>query len=244
MENRPPRRRGGPAVPTATPPQSIADNLLVESEQQEGGIKTDDNYDSNGKDSSGKAPSSKIPRSSAWTVFAVISALVSLSYFATKVFHRTCEDGSSPPCRTRVASGEKEPGLHGWASLTALEVYSNSTGLEPDGDDNRPYYDLIVAVLVVGGDSAESLAEIDRVRRVYGRYGTSVTPDGGGSNERHEPLSFRYVFVVGAGALGEAVDVPQEGLLRGDFFFVDVPEGYRYLSHKTKALMGLSEHMR
>lgn len=120
----------------------------------------------------------------------------------------------------------------------------NRTWLRRDMGD-RPYYDLVVAVLVVGGDTPEAQAEIDRVRRVYARYGNYVMPDGGGTpNHAQRAQSFRYVFVVGAGALGGGVDVPDEGLLIGDFFYVDVPEGYRYLSHKTKALMGLSEHIR
>lgn len=186
----------------------------------------DEEYDS----SSGKEPSSKspiAPRASAWTVCFVFAGLITLSCMASRYFSVTCGVGSSPPCPGRP--------------LVATSY--NGTWLRRDIDD-RPYYDLVVAVLVVGGDTPEALAEIDRVRRVYARYGDYVVPDGRGAPIAQRAQSFRYVFVVGAGALGAEVDVPDEGLLTGDFFYVDVPEGYRYLSHKTKALMGLSEHIR
>lgn len=103
--------------------------------------------------------------------------------------------------------------------------------------DDRPYYDLVVAILVVGGDSPEAQAEIARARRVYDRYGNKVVPEGGNS----KPLSLKYVFVVGKGELDE---VPETGLLLGDFFHVNVREGYTHLSDKTKAMTALSAHLR
>lgn len=109
----------------------------------------------------------------------------------------------------------------------------------PPNAANRPYYDLVVAVLVVGGDSQDALDEISRVRRVYARYGKRVSPDGG----KAAALTFRVVFVVGnAGSVGG--DVPDSGLLLGDFFHVNIREGYTHLSDKTKAMMALSEHLR
>lgn len=102
----------------------------------------------------------------------------------------------------------------------------------------RPYYDLVVAVLVVGGDSLGAQAEIERVRRVYARYGDKVLLN----EEGTEALSFRYIFVVGKGNISHPV--PESGLLLGDFFYVDVREGYSFLSDKTKAMMALSEHLR
>lgn len=115
---------------------------------------------------------------------------------------------------------------------------TSRAGFPPDAA-NRPYYDLVVAVLVVGGESKDALDEISRVRRVYARYGQRVSPDG----RKAAPLSFRVVFVVGnAGAVGG--HVPDCGLLLGDFFHVNIREGYTHLSDKTKAMMALSEHLR
>ncbi|CAN0098011.1 unnamed protein product, partial [Ascophyllum nodosum] len=104
---------------------------------------------------------------------------------------------------------------------------------------DRPYFDLVVAVLVVGGVSKEALEEMSRVRRVYDRYGGKVVPSG-----KSTPLTFKVVFVVGRSSLPPDTDVPESGLLMGDFYFVDVREGYDHLSDKTKAIMGLSEHLR
>lgn len=104
----------------------------------------------------------------------------------------------------------------------------------------RPYYDLVVAVLIVGGDSQEAVDEIARIRRVYERYGSQVVPDGG----KAPPLTMRVVFVAGRAGLPENTAVPDTGLLLGDFFHVNVREGYAYLSDKTKAMMALSQHLR
>ena len=111
----------------------------------------------------------------------------------------------------------------------------NISASSPD----RPYFDLVVAVLVVGGVSKEALEEMSRVRRVYDRYGGKVVPSG-----KSTPLTFKVVFVVGRSSLPPDTDVPESGLLMGDFYFVDVREGYDHLSDKTKAIMGLSEHLR
>ncbi|CAM9868658.1 unnamed protein product [Scytosiphon promiscuus] len=120
-------------------------------------------------------------------------------------------------------------------------AYPGSTGLPPDPED-RPYYDLVVAVLVVGGDSEEAQEEIARVRRVYSRYGSGIVP-GGGSDDA-TPLTFKVIFVVGRAGLPEGMELGEAGLLLGDFYHVDVREGYRYLSDKTKAMTGLADHFR
>lgn len=109
----------------------------------------------------------------------------------------------------------------------------------PVSFSNRPYFDLVIAVLVVGGASKEALEEIARVRRVYARYGTKVVPSGNVT-----ALTFKLVFVVGRDGLPPGTEVPESGLLQGDFYHVDVREGYEHLSDKTKAIMGLSEHLR
>lgn len=113
-------------------------------------------------------------------------------------------------------------------------------GLTPISAASRPHYDLLVAVLVVGGVSQEAQDEIARVRRVYARYGSEVIPDGGSVR----PLSLKVVFVVGRAGLPEGMVLPESGILLGDFFHVDVREGYTHLSDKTKAMMALSEHIR
>lgn len=115
-----------------------------------------------------------------------------------------------------------------------------SAGLAPQDARHRPFYDLVVAVLAVGGDSPEAQEEIARVRRVYARYGSEVVPGGPTSS----PLTFRVVFVVGRVGLSEDVELPGAGLLLGDFYHVDVREGYTYLSDKTRAMAGLAEHLR
>lgn len=117
--------------------------------------------------------------------------------------------------------------------------YVDGSGLPPAAAD-RPHYDLVVAVLVVGGDSQADQDEIARVRRVYSRYSSEVVPDGGSA----PPLSLRVIFVVGRAGLPENAVLPDTGLLLGDFFHLDVREGYRHLSDKTKEMMGLSEHLR
>lgn len=109
----------------------------------------------------------------------------------------------------------------------------------PISFSNRPYFDLVIAVLVVGGASKEALEEIARVRRVYARYGTKVVPSG-----NVKALTFKLVFVVGRDGLPPETEVPDSGILKGDFYHVDVREGYEHLSDKTKAIMGLSEHLR
>lgn len=123
--------------------------------------------------------------------------------------------------------------------LVAIDDGKTSRAGFPPDAVNRPYYDLVVAVLVVGGESKQALAEIRRVQRVFARYGKTVSPNG----RKAAPLSLRVVFVVGnAGAVGG--QVPDCGLLLGDFFHVNTREGYTHLSDKTKAMMALSEHLR
>ena len=117
-------------------------------------------------------------------------------------------------------------------------------GLPPDDPRHRPYYDLVVAVFVA---SKESQEEIARVRKVYARYGSEVVPDrnvNGGTVKNTPPLAFKVVFVVGRAGLPEDVQLPDTGLLLGDFYHVDVREGYNHLSDKTKAMTGLSDHLR
>ncbi|CAM9171030.1 unnamed protein product [Discosporangium mesarthrocarpum] len=113
----------------------------------------------------------------------------------------------------------------------------------PGNGAELPYVDLVVAVLVVGNNTVEGAGEIERVRRVYGRYEGRVSPDEKvpGVNDS-DFLTFRYVLVVDASTAPEPV--PEEGLLRGEYFYVNVRPGYQHLSDKTLALMALSEHMR
>lgn len=115
-------------------------------------------------------------------------------------------------------------------------------GLPPEDVRDRPFYDLVVAVLAVGGESRQAQEEIARVRKVYARYGNAVVP--GGQTSTSAPLTFRVVFVVGRAGLPEDTELQGAGLLLGDFYHVGVREGYAHLSEKTKAMAGLSEHLR
>ena len=42
----------------------------------------------------------------------------------------------------------------------------------------------------------------------------------------------------------EETVLPESGLLLGDFFHLDIREGYTRLGEKTKGMMALSEHLR
>lgn len=119
-------------------------------------------------------------------------------------------------------------------------------GLPPADARHRPYYDLVVAVFVASKDSHE---EISRVRKVYARYGSEFVPGGVGNGgvgtaTPSAALTFRVVFIVGRAGLPEDVQLPDTGLLIGDFYHVNVREGYKHLSDKTKAMTGLADHLR
>ncbi|CAN0051523.1 unnamed protein product [Ectocarpus sp. 12 AP-2014] len=143
---------------------------------------------------------------------------------------RSCVGSRCAPCSERDGVGLT---IHATTN-------GNAAGLPPD-PRYRPYYDLVVAVLAMGGESKEAQEEIARVRKVYARYGSEVVPDGGSGAQ---PLTFRVVFVVGRAGLPDDQELPEAGLLRGDFYHVDVREGYAHLSDKTKAMAGLAEHLR
>lgn len=167
---------------------------------------------------------------------AAVGLVLYIIYFCSSCLRRTVGGGAaagSPFQGSLLRSGAVSP------ALASRETFANGSGLPPDAAD-RPHYDLVVAVLVVGGDSQEAQDEIARVRRVYSRYSSQVVPDGGTA----PALSLRVVFVVGRGGLPDSVMIPDTGLLRGDFFHVNVREGYTHLSDKTKAMMGLSAHLR
>lgn len=167
---------------------------------------------------------------------AAVCVFLSLLYFGSSCFRSVRGGGSA------AGSPFQEPLLRPGAMSPALVSpgsFVDGSGLPPEAAD-RPHFDLVVAVLVVGGDSEAAQEEIARVRRVYSRYSSQVVPDGGSA----QPLTLRVIFVVGKAGLPENVILPDTGLLLGDFFHVDVREGYRHLSDKTKAMMGLSEHLR
>ncbi|CAM9181012.1 unnamed protein product [Ectocarpus fasciculatus] len=157
----------------------------------------------------------------------IAAALFLLAFAAGS---RSCVGSSCAPCSERNGVG------------LAVHATTNGdpAGLPPD-PQHRPYYDLVVAVLAIGGESKEAQEEIARVRKVYARYGTEVVPGGG---SWATPLTFRVVFVVGRAGLPDDYELPEAGLLRGDFYHVDVREGYAHLSDKTKAMAGLAEHLR
>lgn len=133
---------------------------------------------------------------------------------------------------------------------------SPTSGLAPSSHDDRPFYDIVVAVFVKGGNSTEALSEIALTRQVYARYGNSVVvPENDESALSHTngsevpasldiPLSLKVVFIVGGEGLPEDVKVPNSGLLLGDFFHVHVREGYKHIAEKTRAMLGISEHLR
>lgn len=116
----------------------------------------------------------------------------------------------------------------------------NSPGVDYMASPIRPYFDLVVAVFLAGGHSEEAKREEKIVRAAYKRYqnGGIVLP---GTKPN---ITFTTVFVVGKHGLPEGTAVPAKGLLRGDTFFLDIPEGYSHLGDKTKGLMALVEHLR
>lgn len=160
--------------------------------------------------------------------------------------------GSSRSCTT--ASSQRTPAapprfnFHGNRNISTgggdQHAGLGLPGLPPADARHRPYYDLVVAVFV---SSKESQEEISRVRKVYARYGSEVVPGGvgnGGVGEVTPALTFRVVFIVGRAGLPEDVQLPDTGLLMGNFYHVDVREGYKHLSDKTKAMTGLVDHLR
>lgn len=122
-----------------------------------------------------------------------------------------------------------------------IEVNSSSTNSHELSSDARlPYFDLVVAVHVIGGNSLEAQEEIAHVRRLYGRYRARKIA----LTEYETALTFRVVFIVGSAGLPEGTEIPEGGLLVGDFFHVNINEGYSHLGEKTKATMALSDHLR
>lgn len=122
-------------------------------------------------------------------------------------------------------------------------------GLAPADPKRRPQYDLVVAAFVTGGNTKRAKDEIARVRQIYARYDGQVVPasqtiDTGVPMATPAPLTLKLVFVVGRAGLPEDLEVPKEGLLLGDFYHVNIREGYNFLAGKTRALMGISEHLR
>jgi len=122
-------------------------------------------------------------------------------------------------------------------------------GLAPADSKRRPHYDLVVAAFVTGGDTKRARDEIARVRQIYARYDGRVVPasqttDTGVYMAAPAPLTLKLVFVVGRAGLPGDVEVPKAGLLLGDFYHVNIREGHSFLAGKTRALMGISDHLR
>ncbi|KAG5182387.1 beta-1,3-galactosyltransferas-like protein-6 [Tribonema minus] len=90
-----------------------------------------------------------------------------------------------------------------------------------------PYVDLAIAVLIRGDEEEE----LKRVRRIYWRYPNATVTTSVGS------WSFRKYFVVAD------PNAPPEGTLTGEFFRVNVPNGYDRLADKTLATMALRHHL-
>lgn len=172
-------------------------------------------------------------------VLLAAAALAVLFLFHAGAFSylRSCTehgDGGTARCKYHPSKNVVPP-----PAFVSHGILGPRSGLPPH-PENRPHYDLVVAVLVVGGESQEAQDEVARVRRVYARYGSQVVPDGGSAT----PLTLRVIFVVGRAGLSDDAQLPETGLLLGDFFHLDVREGYTHLSDKTKAMMGLTEHLR
>lgn len=214
MASTPPRRRFPSILLSGVDPSSRVGKDLFSTQQVPEISKVDDNPNMP-KKRDGSVP---MLRRIAYTL--LLLALVAVGAMTLGILLSNC---------TRNGTGCSCP-----RNVTTVFV----DGRSPSANSTRPYYDLVVAVLVVGGDSLGAQAEIERVRRVYARYGDKVLLN----EEGTEALSFRYIFVVGKGNISHPV--PESGLLLGDFFYVDVREGYTFLSDKTKAMMALSEHVR
>ena len=127
-------------------------------------------------------------------------------------------------------------------------------GLPPADPARRPHFDIVVAAFVRGGNSTDAQHEIARVRQMYARYDGRVVPESDDMADHRSnsslssvgvPLTLKLIFVVGTAGLPEDVEVPKAGLMLGEFYHVNIREGYRYLADKTKALMmGISDHLR
>lgn len=169
----------------------------------------------------------------------VVLALMSYAAGSSRSCTSASSQGTSTVSPTSIFPGNQKISTGGDGDQ---HVGLGLTGLPPADARHRPYYDLVVAVFVA---STESHDEISRVRKVYARYGSEVVPAGNGGTST-PPLTFKVVFVVGrAGVeLPEDVQLPDTGLLMGDFYHVEVREGYKHLSDKTKAMTGLANHLR
>lgn len=167
------------------------------------------------------------------------AALILISFAAGSWRPSTSGDG----CGANTNGAAYPPGIDFHPNGNSNSS-NTSPGLAPQDARHRPFYDLVVAVLAVGGDSEAAQEEIARVRRVYARYGDGSEVVPGGPASGAPRLTFRVVFVVGRAGLPEDVEPPGAGLLLGDLYHVDVREGYTHLSDKTRAMAGLAEHLR
>lgn len=141
----------------------------------------------------------------------------------------TGHTATSPTFETNFGSGTQN-------ATSALDGQSGLPSVSPSG---LPFYDLVIGVLAVGGESQKAQDEIAIIRRAYDRYnGSQVVM------KSTSPVTIRVVIVVGRAGLPDETHIPANGLLLGDFFHVDVQEGYTHIAGKTKAMMALSEHLR
>ncbi|CAM9585602.1 unnamed protein product [Phaeothamnion confervicola] len=111
---------------------------------------------------------------------------------------------------------------------------------------HRPYYDLVIAILVKGSDTPEGAAEMERTRQLYARYNGTLSLGGGDAiglpaDSNVTDWTFRYLLVVN-NETSRVGPVPPGGLLVGDTFHVDAPDGWDHLSDKTLGLMSLAAH--
>lgn len=118
------------------------------------------------------------------------------------------------------------------ATETLLAVDSHSSIL--------PFYDLIIAVPITTGESAQIQEEVARTREIYGRYvGGEIIQLGS-----ETPLTFKLVFIANTTGLPMEVQLSGRGLLVGDIFHVNIPWSDTYDADMTKAMVTLLDHLK
>ncbi|CAM9628784.1 unnamed protein product, partial [Hapterophycus canaliculatus] len=107
------------------------------------------------------------------------------------------------------------------------------------GAKTRPKVDLLLVIF--SGTSEPNIEKRELLRQIYDKYEGWVKVGGpdsitGGVNPERRDFTFSVVFVM------SKETAPPEGELVGDILYVPVPEGYRNIVLKTRAMLCLVSH--